>query len=106
VFTGFIIRATTSATSVNFNENTQCNFLNTHLQSRRCGNLKYYMIVKTQNKQKVMKITNPPLFLTLFNIAVINMSHLVKKLFKGDTQTDRKFNILLRHDIGAVPWLR
>jgi hypothetical protein len=41
------------------------------------------------SKQEVLEITNPPIFLTLFNNAVINLN-LLYKLLRGHTQTGRE----------------
>jgi hypothetical protein len=43
------------------------------------------------SKQEVLKITNPPIFLTLFNNAAVILNQLVYKLLRGtkmDTQTE------------------
>jgi hypothetical protein len=50
--------------------------------------------------QEVLKRTNPPVFLVLFNSAAITLN-LVKKLLRGDAETDRetKLHKLLRHGI-------
>jgi hypothetical protein len=43
-------------------------------------------------------MTTPPTFLAAFRNAIINLNHLFKKIIKGDRETDRKLNILLKYN--------
>jgi hypothetical protein len=41
-------------------------------------------------KYEVLEGTNPPTSLALFKNAVINLNHLVQKLLRENTETDRQ----------------